>query len=425
LTGSLAVLCVAWVLWPTHHTALEAGPVSTWHAMFNQDCGKCHTETFATATRLAPGQTGVHSTPDHACMQCHPAPDHNPCVKADNCASCHKEHRGDALLARPGDRHCTMCHAQLKEKYGTPCRQFENVASFAAHPEFLLWRGKDATDPGNVEFSHEKHLRLRLEDNLEAIAPAVRKLREMECSYCHQQDAAGKYMAAVQFDKHCQDCHPLQLLNNTDKVPEPLKRTFLAFLKEPVPHPQKGQTAWHVRAAARERYLQFAQGNATVLKLPSVPPKEWMVLPGLPRRGEPATQSQIEWVNEQWKLAESLWFDKRAGCAHCHAEVSKKNSRPDGLPDFGKPRIPQRWLEHSVFDHRAHRLLTCTSCHEGALTSDNRKDVLIPKLASCQSCHQATPGFARADCVECHQFHHRAEPAAWKATMTIQDCTGK
>ena len=49
--GGVAFLGALWALWPSHHTALQAGPVSTPHAMFNQDCGKCHTAAFATATR--------------------------------------------------------------------------------------------------------------------------------------------------------------------------------------------------------------------------------------------------------------------------------------------------------------------------------------------------------------------------------------
>jgi predicted CXXCH cytochrome family protein len=193
--GGLALLCVAWMLWPIHHTALQAGPLSTPHAIFNQDCAKCHTEAFATATRLMPGEHGYYSTPDRACLQCHPAPDHNPDVKVEKCASCHKEHRGHQLLARSSDLLCTNCHATLKETFGH-LRQFENVASFAAHPEFALWRNKVA-DPGTVEFNHKKHLQLRVEDNLTPIKSEVAILQQQKCAYCHQPDAAGKYMQPI------------------------------------------------------------------------------------------------------------------------------------------------------------------------------------------------------------------------------------
>jgi hypothetical protein len=421
--GGLALLYVGWILWPSHHTALEAGPVSTPHAMFNQDCTRCHTERFATAGRLVPGSHAMSSTPDAACLQCHPGPAHNPSVKAENCAACHKEHRGIKLLSRPGDPHCTACHANLKAQYGSACK-FENVASFAAHPEFALWRDNKPTDSGNVEFNHFKHLRLRKEDKVNAAE--VARLQELRCGYCHQPDAAGKYMQPIQYDRHCQACHPL--LVPADKmtvVPEALQPALRFLHQEPVPHPKKGQTVWQVRAAVRERYLQFAQRYGALLKLDVVPEDQWKLLPGLARPVQPATQSQIDWVNVQWKHAEELLFDRGAGCARCHQDLLKKHVSADGLPQMSQPAIPSRWLTHSVFDHRAHKALACTSCHEGALTSTRHQDVLMPRLGHCQTCHQTGKGFARADCAECHLFHHRGDGPAWQGKMSIDDCTGR
>ncbi len=436
--GLAAVLYAGWTILPANHDQLQAGPLSTPHAMFNQDCGKCHTVAFATAARLVPSGHGMVSAPDPACLQCHPKLDHNSAVPAVDCTSCHKEHRGDVLLARTSDLHCTECHARFKNTYSD--HPFEIVASIATHPEFALWRAKEAVDPGNVEFNHAFHLDLREEDSRVINKPAVRQLQQLQCAYCHQEQTSGgsrweaesgkwpagrgNYMKPIEFDRHCQQCHrlqlPLKLLS--DDIPDVLKTPVRAFQKAPVMHPAKGQTASMVRAATRERYLKFAQENAGVLKLPSMPFEDWQVLPGLQRRGEPATQGQMDWVNDQWKQAEALFFDKTGGCAHCHAGSAKKERGADGLPDFGQPRIPRRWFEHAIFDHQAHRLLQCTACHEGATTSENRKDVLMPKLASCQACHQARTGFARADCLECHQFHHHDGSEAWQGKMKIEDC---
>jgi hypothetical protein len=360
----------------------------------------------------------ISSVPDQACLQCHAAPDHNRFSSSENCASCHKEHRGHATLARPTDKHCTACHVDLQSHVPAGQARFQDVPSFAAHPEFALWRDKQATDPGTVEFNHYKHLQLRAEDKPAHGAEAVRKLQEMKCGYCHQLDTAGRYMQPIQFDKHCQECHPLHLPVAADSANQALQTRLQTFLKEPVGHPKANQSAWQVRAAVRERYLQFAQANPSLLALKPAPKDEWLVLPGLPKRGQPATQNQMVWVNEQWKLAETTLFDK-TGCVRCHAEISNKQERIDGLPDFGKPAIPQRWLTHSVFDHQAHRMLDCTSCHKKAMASDKRQDVMMPKVASCQSCHQANAKSARADCLECHQFHQRSGVEPWHGKLTI------
>jgi hypothetical protein len=87
------------------------------------------------------------------------------------------------------------------------------------------------------------------------------------------------------------------------QVPDQLQAAILAFNKDPVAHPRKEQTTFHVRAIVRERYLRFAQNNANLLKLDVVPLQEWIVLPGLSRTGEPATETQMAWVNEQCKQA--------------------------------------------------------------------------------------------------------------------------
>jgi hypothetical protein len=418
------VFVLAILLSPGGRTALHAGPVAAPHLMFNQDCSKCHTAAFATAGRFAPG-TYCTSTPDASCTQCHAGPDHNDSVKADHCAGCHTEHRGHTLLARPGDAHCTDCHSRLQEKYPRQ-GQYENVASFAAHPEFKLWRATNAVDPGTVTFNHKKHLELEIDKRPGADPAAVHELQTKQCAACHQPDAAGRYMEPIQFEKHCQKCHALQLAVTVEPEPAELKLALYKFHQKPTPHPHQNQSAWDVRAAVRERYLQFGQGHAGLLALQVVPVEDWKLPPGLPPRGEPATQSQLDWVTAQWHTAEALLFNKKGdGCARCHTEISTLAARIDALPDYGKPQIPPRWFAHANFDHKAHRMVTCSSCHEGAETSTKRDDVLMPKLAHCQACHQQKAGFARADCVECHHFHKRDAANPWQGKMTIPECTGR
>ena len=426
--GVISLCYVVWALWPGHHAHLQAGPLATPHAMLNQNCGTCHTEALATASRFWPSSHPALSTPDETCLQCHPGPAHNHLVPAQRCVSCHQEHRGHQQLARPSASHCTECHAPSKDKY--PDSRFEAVAGFADHPEFALWRLQQS-DQGNVEFNHQKHLRLEARDfkprqeqeNLLTLEAAVAKLEHMQCAYCHQPDPAGKYMQPIRFDQHCQACHQMLIPIKELKVTKLIEPAVRAFQQEPVPHPQRGQSVWDVRAAVRQRYLGFVNRNKALVPLAPTPEEDWLVLPGLTRAAPLVTQTEIDWANGQWQHAESLLLTKPgAGCLLCHTRL--KTPDKHGLPHLVAPTIPSRWFQHSIFDHHAHQALSCTECHGRASSSVSRADILMPKLANCQACHQERKGFARADCNECHRFH-RADSSDWLGKMTIGDFTGQ
>jgi hypothetical protein len=84
----------------------------------------------------------------------------------------------------------------------------------------------------------------------------------------------------------------------------------------------------------------------------------------------------------------------------------------------GIPQTPRRWFAHSTFDHRAHRNMSCVSCHVNAPQSVATSDVLSPdiewkaggKNVSCMDCHhspQSDAAGAGSNCVTCHVFHDR------------------
>lgn len=87
----------------------------------------------------------------------------------------------------------------------------------------------------------------------------------------------------------------------------------------------------------------------------------------------------------------------------------------------GIPTASRRWFTNSVFDHRAHRSVSCVDCHADALKSSATSDVLSPNLdtgaKSCVSCHKPdvdsfSAGVHRgatSDCISCHQFHDRTK----------------
>ncbi len=127
-------------------------------------------------------------------------------------------------------------------------------------------------------------------------------------------------------------------------------------------------------------------------------------------------------LDEEVNRAESVLFaepkqkekDIPQGCRYCHMvelptseEARYRIVVPNGQPD-GQPRslFPQPWFPHSTFAHDVHARAgeTCQDCHAEAAKSEKREDLLLPDLASCQTCH-STSGGARDTCVTCHGYH--------------------
>jgi hypothetical protein len=397
-----AVGLAAAAFFPRSARLYEAGPVSEAHAMFNNDCAKCHTEAWQTPKRFLPGNATVHAVPDSACTACHPGPPHNDKLLAtQNCAGCHREHRGRPVLARVPDRQCTACHADLKahSKDGPAC-PFEDVRGFPdGHPEFAK-----LTDPGQIHFNHKIHLE----------SPIVREAndnKDVDCSQCHVADSAGRYMQPVNYANHCAKCHPLSVQLAGDFKDEQLKKAAEDFAKIPALHEKPAI----VRADLRERLLRFVKEN------PVVPGEPAMVL-DLPKPRPPeVTEKQWNWVKNQLSKSDLLFtnpqlphlekqqFLRPGGCLYCH--ISEKPALNDELPVYKETNIPNRWMTHSKFSHLRHRMVGCTECHKKAKDSTQTSDVLMPTKESCAECH-SPPGHSptagvRNDCVECHQYHPR------------------
>jgi c(7)-type cytochrome triheme protein len=61
-------------------------------------------------------------------------------------------------------------------------------------------------------------------------------------------------------------------------------------------------------------------------------------------------------------------------------------------------------LSGASFSHKPHLAQTkCETCHIGVAASAAGDDALMPKVTTCQSCHN--PSQARANCAECHRYH--------------------
>jgi hypothetical protein len=157
--GAIGVM--AWTVFGGKRTVYEAGPVSTAHAMFNNECERCHSESFQPLYRFVLANPHIRSVSDDTCRSCHAGPVHHgnalPQMVPD-CAGCHREHRGRALLARVPDGECIACHFDLKTLDGKLAYSQHITGWNADHPAFGRWRGVPIADPGTIRFSHEAHL---------------------------------------------------------------------------------------------------------------------------------------------------------------------------------------------------------------------------------------------------------------------------
>ena len=385
------------------HLVFMPGSISMKHRLFANDCARCHQAWKPVLTVV----------PDKTCLSCHSGPPHfseRAFSPAPQCASCHVEHRGQAVLAALSESACIQCHADLKVK--EPRIPITTaIHSFTAdHPEFAisvsrpghtvqrvgLDESKQAVDAAAIKLNHQLHLK---PDLMGPDGP-----EQLSCTSCHRADPQGAYMRPVNYEKDCMRCHRLDF---DERLPG-----------KTVPHGQALEKVDRfLRTIYAEYYLLQHQSELKARE----PARR---LPGAPRPPEEM------WVNGMVEETERLLMgppgSKTKGkCVLCHmldrlggASQSAQfggatsNTRMSEsrmlLPTIVNTAIPERWLPYSVFDHKAHNILKCDACHEAAPRSERTKDVLLPSIVSCRNCH-FEPGGARTQCLTCHVYHDKSQ----------------
>jgi hypothetical protein len=378
LSGVFVIAGLGWLGW--HAVAgspkpYNAGPLAHAHALLGQKCAACH---VAQASYRK-------SATDQACLACHDAPIHH----ADqaftpSCSNCHVEHQGAFWLASTSDRACTQCHADLTTMHG-PSNFASNIRGFdSSHPEFAALR-PGASDPGTIKFNHQVHLR----DDLRGPNGGV----QLKCADCHQVGPSNKsYMQPVNYEKHCALCHTLQ---------------FDPRISESAPHKEPKV----VYDFVFEKLTAYIAAHPAEIPLVDEPDKR---LPSRPP--QPPARNAAEWVRQ--RMADTQLLLWRKSCKECHS-MSYPNG-PDALPVVAKSAITTRWLPHAEFNHEAHQMVQCASCHAKANDSRETSDVLIPGVQTCRQCHRAGPDAAEARCFECHVYHDWTQEKPVVAKFTIK-----
>lgn len=379
--GGVAVL--AGFLFAAKGRIFRPGAVSDAHAMFANDCGRCHVPWGGVT--------------EQTCQECHAGPvHHKEQAFAPTCMSCHPEHQGQKFLARAGNQNCVQCHANLKTKGNGPSQFQGKITDFSRdHPEFAVALKNDGgekrlrlnettarqSDFSKIKLNHEVHLKPGLKSPKGSV--------QLACKDCHTPAVDGRLMKPVTYEVHCKDCHELGF---DDQYP-----------KRQVPHAEPEA----VHAYLLRVYAEFPDERVSY---PEAPRRFPLLIS--PEKINPSLLQRI-------RRAESQLYG--VTCKECH-EVNQKSG---ALAEIEKPRIPVVWLAHARFSHKPHRILACASCHEGVFKSKETADVLLPGIETCRSCHrqqlferqQAT---ATTECAACHVYHNKTEERDWDGRFDVK-----
>lgn len=371
------------------HALLQPGKVAAVHRTVANQCNACHDD--------------FKSTPESKCQVCHTTPGHNMAsndklkLKVPACYECHLEHRSGTRAPPPSDSRCAQCHHNLKKNNSSEPLLFQDgITSFVGpHPEIAIMRTPDQ-DPAQVKFNHKFHLdkatreaRISgdqwtglvgqfLKDN--GIDRPEAERTDLSCTDCHMMDGSGKLMQPVKYAKNCQTCHALKY--------DLEQRATGASTPDRLPHDQPDVIHRHL-VAQFTLQRQRIDAAATDRKLTPA-----------------ALRAASDWVNNRVDGVENTLVSS-GKCSQCHVIETKPDAPGQTLASkmtVAPTDIRSKWFTHAQFSHVQHRTMACESCHSTVRNSTETKEVNLPKLKDCQSCHSPQAG-ARSDCVECHMYH--------------------
>ncbi|MEE4206501.1 MAG: cytochrome c3 family protein [Erythrobacter sp.] len=309
------------------------------------------------------------------------------------CVSCHSEHEGPVKLEPASEQFCSDCHSDLDTRLTDV--SFANAHDFGKqHPQFrpafYTQLGADkpmrvslASSPverSGLKFPHDVHM--DAQGGAARMALSLPKYgAPLECADCHEEGPEGIGFEEVEMEKACESCHSLVFARTASGF-RSLRHGDLKDFREDMaslsrsPRPELG--------GARRRPGRFARGGAYYADF------------GRPVRSLVSVNNALQ---------------PGGVCSECHIRTTT-----GGRPDLVPVNLPDRFLEHGFFSHKAHEDEKCTDCHDAA-TSKAATDLLIPDLESCQDCHKGasavkTEKIVPSSCAMCHGYHTPTMP--WK-----------
>lgn len=394
--------------------AWSSGPLSQAHHALEGRCETCHQKAFV-------------SVRDSACQTCHKSVhDHAPAARIalaraepglggkflasvastfgkppeGACVDCHREHEGAGPMQPTPQAFCTDCHGTLKSRlkdsklanaadFGTSHPQFMPLVQTlpGKHPSFVRASldGKPMDDSG-LKFPHDIHL-----SKTGGVARMARTMKAqmgygdtLACKDCHRPTADGVRFQPVDMERDCQSCHSLafETVGGTVRTlrhgqPEQVIADLRAYYRSTGPSQPPS-----LSGMGRRRPGDYAQGRIYHAYFGAVAAR--------PGRADDAIRAV---------------FSKGGACYDCHTVTAPG---VDGNANWTVTPVhqPMRYMMKGWFDHAAHSTEKCESCHAAPKSHDARQ-LLLPNLASCRTCHGGEK--AKADvpsgCAMCHSYH--------------------
>lgn len=427
LIALVLALFLAWPVWTFYERQRQeaaaesfhadsmwtSGNLSQVHASLGDNCAACHAEPFVAVqdTSCTACHTQVH---DHAepFRMARAQPGLGTWGKVrlafqetfnrppGRCVDCHTEHEGPQEMAPTPERFCSDCHTGLAERL--PDTRLGNARDFGReHPQFqpsvlVRWDGDrpvmqrvslDANprENSNLKFPHAMHL-----SGTNGVAQMARRLsarhgfgESLECADCHVATPDGTRFQPVDMEGDCAMCHSLAF----DRV---------------------GGTVRTLRHGSPEQVVadmrEYYRGRGP--ERPQVLSQNARRRPGEVMGARNAVQfgRAVAGAGGNAERAIRSIFTRGGACFDCHQVQAPQ---PGTLNYRIRPvAFPVRYMHNGWFDHKPHAQEDCASCH-AADSSDSANDLLLPDLASCQTCHGGEN--SRADvpstCAMCHDYH--------------------
>jgi hypothetical protein len=436
-------------------------PQSRWMAL---ECQTCHRGPVHHRDMLWPSDWPKQNTGE-------------PMSNDAECAACHHDHNGKTFsLTRVTDDHCVKCHGDLPKWHKAGATEYAaKIDNFwskdGGHPEFRQLEAEKKEKNGqvarNIRFSHAHHMSPGIGYTSDGKLKVTKKdlikgnkddpkivsqyfdpkdpddaVVQLDCKHCHQLDAErgdprdhtkpwanlagepresiqppraqGAYFLPINYEAHCQACHPLKAPSLTSDLGQELDEIYLPHRKQPSELKEVLRARYSAAILSKKGKPELLNKNVSdeeVLKVGSQIDEavRKAVLKLLPRVN-PAAVNAIP----------------GGTCTECHK--LEGNSAKVEESKIVVPNIPTVWFEHAKFDHVAHRAYDCLSCHpntgkpkefdfKSIYTGPDQK-INILGVESCRECHAPQGQGRKADgsrserdgvrngCADCHRYHN-------------------